>query len=332
MVKFYRWGLLCFAALSGACLGGCDRGPLEPQDSPRLLPKTPVAPLVGSRFRLPQPKRLVAIGDLHGDFAATLGAFQLAGAIDDAGHWIGGDLVVVQTGDQLDRGDDERKIFDFLTRLRKEAAKAGGALHILSGNHEIMNVAGDFRYVTSGARDVFNDLEPRSPYAVGMRGLYAGRAGAFFPGGGAARTLAKQPVILIVGDTVFAHGGVLPEHAIYGVEKLNDEVAAWMSGAEREPPELIESSTGPVWTRMYGDPQVSAAACKKLAQTLRMLSVRRMVVGHTVQAKGMSSACEDQVFRIDVGLASYYGDHPVQVLEMRGPRARILTKSEVLAP
>eukprot|EP00879_Flechtneria_rotunda_P024719 GHRR01026225.1.p1 GENE.GHRR01026225.1~~GHRR01026225.1.p1 ORF type:complete len:242 (+),score=100.16 GHRR01026225.1:164-889(+) len=102
-------------------------------------------------FRLPAAKRLVAIGDLHGDLDKAMRAFKLAGLVDDQGAWIGGDTVCVQVGDILDRGDQELKILFILERLQRQAAAAGGALHVLNGNHETMNVGGNFRYATAGA-------------------------------------------------------------------------------------------------------------------------------------------------------------------------------------
>ncbi len=72
-------------------------------------------------LRYPAAERIVAIGDLHGDLEVTQRVLRLAGAIDENDRWIGGDLVVVQTGDQLDRGDDERAILDLFARLRDEA-------------------------------------------------------------------------------------------------------------------------------------------------------------------------------------------------------------------
>jgi hypothetical protein len=53
-------------------------------------------------------------------------------------------------GDLLDRGDQELPLLYFLERLKRQAAAAGGAVHVLNGNHETMNVAGQYRYVTHG--------------------------------------------------------------------------------------------------------------------------------------------------------------------------------------
>src|SRR6185436_1946593 len=113
-------------------------------------------------------------GDIHGDLGGARAALIAAGAIDANDKWIGGDLVVVQTGDVLDRGDDEKTIYDLLFSLRDQAAAAGGALILLLSNHELMNAAGDFRYVTRGQD--FGDtrvaeLSPGGTYAKKLAGL-----------------------------------------------------------------------------------------------------------------------------------------------------------------
>src|SRR5512140_1089804 len=147
-------------ALTAALACACDRGHHEsPPPTPAVAPRAPEPAKPGCTLapiplRIPAPKRMVAIGDLHGDLGGTRAALRAAGAIDEHDKWIGGDLVVVQTGDVLDRGDDERAVLELLERLSTEAKAAGGALIQLLGNHELMNAAGDFRYVTpGGARD-----------------------------------------------------------------------------------------------------------------------------------------------------------------------------------
>jgi hypothetical protein len=284
-----------------------------------------------SAARLPAPPRLVAIGDLHGDIAATRAAFRLAGAIDESDRWIGGDLVVVQTGDQLDRGDDEQAILELLERLQGEAKAAGGALHVLNGNHEFMNALGDLRYVTPGGFTDFADApgteidDPALERALAEVPEDARpRLAAFLPGRHWAKKLADQPVILIVGDTVFAHGGILPSWAKVGPETINAEAQAFMLGEREQPPEAIVDPEGPVWTRAYSA-NPDAAACAMLDEALEILDVERMVVGHTVHTEGVTSACDGKVWMVDVGLAKYYGG-PVQVLEIRGDAVQVLGK------
>ncbi|HEY6552872.1 MAG TPA: metallophosphoesterase, partial [Vicinamibacteria bacterium] len=92
--------------------------------------------------------RVVAVGDIHGDYDQFVTVLRDAGLVDGQLAWSGGRAHLVQTGDRIDRGPDSRKVMDLLMRLEKEAKKASGAVHSLLGNHEAMNVLGDFRYVT----------------------------------------------------------------------------------------------------------------------------------------------------------------------------------------
>ncbi|MEZ4372947.1 MAG: metallophosphoesterase [Polyangiaceae bacterium] len=290
----------------------------KPAARPDITPSIP--------FKFPAPERLVAFGDVHGDFDATRKVLQLAQVVDDAGHWKAGKLVVVQTGDQLDRGDDERKILDYFESLREEAGKAGGAFHVLLGNHETMNAMADFRYVTQGGFKAFADVEESGvPESVIGRfpASAQGRARALLPGGKYAALLAKRNTVVIVGDSLFVHGGVLPEHVDYGLGRLNEEVREWLSGKRSSPPPIIAKDDAPVWSRDYSDPESGKADCKRLSEVLDRLKLKRMVVGHTVQSQGVTQACDGKVWRIDVGLAHHYGG-PTQALEIRGDTVSVV--------
>jgi hypothetical protein len=273
-------------------------------------PPVAAANLDAELVRRPAATRIVAIGDLHGDADAARAALRLGGAIDAEDRWIGGDLVVVQVGDQLDRGDQEQELIDLLDRLARDAAADGGAVIVLNGNHELMNVAGDFRYVTPGGMDAFGGAE--------------GRRAAFAPGGPWAKRLATRPIYAIVGDTLFAHGGVLPAHLDHGLERMDREARAWLRGESEELPVALLDQQSPLWTRAYGTPD--ARACAKAREVLERLRLVRMVVAHTVQEEGAASACDGQVWRIDVGLARRYGG-PIQVLVIEAGGARVLSAS-----
>lgn len=308
-----RASLVAFLALSIVNVA-CSKKNEEPAPATAEPAKTPVAPVAAKLTVHPAVDRLVAIGDLHGDLQSTRRALRLAGAIDEKDQWKGGALVVVQTGDQIDRGDDDRAIVDLFDALRDQAKKAGGEVIAMSGNHEIMNAQADFRYVTPGGFQAF--AEP--PGSVSEQG----RGKAFAPGGPYAKRLAERPVVLVVGDNVFAHGGVLPKHVTYGIDRMNDEVAAFFRGAAPAPPKVVVSEDGPVWTRMY-----SAAPgreeCQVLDQALHAIGAKRMVVGHTVQRAGISPACDDKVFRIDTGMSRFY-QGPIEVLAIEKGAPKVL--------
>jgi hypothetical protein len=276
------------------------------------------APIVDTSSR-----RVVALGDVHGDLGAARRALRLAGAIDRDDRWIGGDLRVVQVGDQLDRGDEEQAILDLFERLRAEAALQGGAFHPMLGNHETMNVELDLRYVTPGGFADFDDVDldvddELAAYPEAERG----RVAAFRPGGTYARLLSDHAVVLTLDDTVFVHGGVLPWHVDYGIRAINREVSAWMLGDAAEPSDVL-GGDGPLWVRDYSDDDAEPD-CASLGTVLEAMGAARMVVAHTVQ-DAINGACDGRVWRVDVGLADYYGGEPA-VLEIVGDQVSVITR------
>jgi hypothetical protein len=193
-----------------------------------------------------------------------------------------------------------------------------------------MNAGFDFRYVTPRSFASFADFASRAHGSAERLPAEArGRAAAFAPGSVYAQKLARHPTVAVVGDSLFAHGGVLPAHVDYGLARINAEASAYLSGKRSELPSVLAGDDAPVWTREYGSPEVSAETCALVTRVLQQVGAKRLIVGHTVQKNGISSACRDQLFRIDVGLAAYYGNNPVQVLEVTPGGVRVLTAPAV---
>ncbi len=300
-------------------VGACHRGSTEaPAPETSASPAPPLEDVAGDA-----PPRIIAIGDLHGDLASAREAFALAGVIGADGAWIGGETIVVQVGDQTDRGDDEFEILEWLDDLRDQAAAAGGAVHVLLGNHEVMNVQLDLRYVTPGGYEDWaaTPFDVSDPLFARVAPPQRGRVAAFRPGGPEALRLAEHPMVLVLDQTVFVHGGLEPAFAALGVDEINATVAAWMRG-EGPPPSAIQGEDTPIWSRDYSS-DTDAADCAALERSLAALDAQRMVVGHTVQRDGITSACDGRVWRVDVGLSDYYGG-PTEVLEIVGDRVTVL--------
>lgn len=237
----------------------------------------------------PWPRRVVAIGDLHADLPQTLAVLQLAGLSDAEGHWVGGEAVLVQTGDQTDRGPDSKEVLELLMRLQGEAAAAGGEVIVLLGNHEVMNLTGDWRYVSEGDVADFGSVEARQQ--------------AFSAQGTLGAWLRERPMVAQVGDTVFVHGGITPGFAKLGVESMNALAAGVVQG--RLPPSQLGTDS-PIWYRDYVGG--SERACLELQQALGTLGARRMVVGHTTQRTGVvAERCGGALLGIDLGISSHYG-------------------------
>ena len=101
----------------------------------------------GSQWEWSGVGRIVAVGDVHGRHDQLTSILQGAGLVDDQLRWTGEKDHLVLCGDLVDRGPDDRAIMDLARRLQGEAESAGGRVHVVLGNHEVMNLARDFRYV-----------------------------------------------------------------------------------------------------------------------------------------------------------------------------------------
>ncbi|XP_074290693.1 shewanella-like protein phosphatase 1 isoform X2 [Silene latifolia] len=318
-------------------------------------------------------RRLIAVGDLHGDLSKARWALNLAGVLSSDGRntWTGGHTVVIQVGDILDRGQDEIAILSLLRCLDMQARPQGGAVFQVNGNHETINVERDFRYVDSGGFDECSDFleylgecdhnweqafvtwidvsakwkEDRNksrnhwgPWNLvkRQRGVIA-RSLLFQPGGPLARELARHPIVLKVDDWVFCHGGLLPHHVGYGIERLNNQVSCWMRGEHDEndtttpiPFIATRGYDSVVWNRLYStdtsdleDYQINQIHTI-LEETLQAIGAKAMVVGHTPQTQGVNCEYNCSIWRIDVGMSSGVLDSRPEVLEILDNKARAI--------
>jgi len=99
--------------------------------------------------------RVVAIGDVHGAYPEFVSILQKMGLIDSNRRWSGGTATLVQLGDLIDRGRQSRACLDLLMEIERQAKRSGGRVIPMLGNHEILNILGDFRYVTLGIYGAF---------------------------------------------------------------------------------------------------------------------------------------------------------------------------------
>ena len=192
--------------------------------------------------------RIVAVGDVHGAYTQLVGLLKMTGLVDDDLHWSGKDTTLVSVGDMLDRGPGSRKVLDLLMRLQSEAPASGGAVHVVMGNHEAMNLVGDLRYVSKAQYGEFAADEPQSmrdaayarfvkrqatslPAEQARRAFdkryppgYFARQRAFLPSGRYGKWLLSLPAIIVVDDTAFMHAGLSQRFAETPPGKLNERI------------------------------------------------------------------------------------------------------------
>ncbi len=282
--------------------------------------------------------RIVAVGDVHGDLAAFMEVLRAAKVVDSSGKWIGGKTNLVQIGDLPDRGPDTRKVIELLQNLEKQAKKAGGAIHVLIGNHDAMNMYGDLRYTTAAEfaefksdksaelRDAFyqqllEQKKPADPAAFKAKfdketplGWVEHRQ-AWEPKGPIGRWTASHPAVLKINDTLFVHAGLSPRMAALTIEEINKSVRTELLEPAKLQGGLAMAEDGPLWWRgiAQGPEEPMSAHVDTL---LKNFGVARIVIGHTPTKAAIKPRFGGRVVDIDVGLSqSYSGPKDCLIIE-----------------
>lgn len=319
---------------------------------------------------LPKADRIIVIGDIHGDFKILRESLKLANVIDSNDEWIGKNTIVVQVGDQIDRCrynkntkiicnkpgatiDDEGNdwnILNYMTALHNKAKITGGAVYSLIGNHEIMNVNGDFRYVShEGINEmkvkdyvdnksfidyykirnkIPKDLkdEDLKKYVLERLTNEDVRRWVYSPGNPASNFLAcTRKVAIIIGSNLFVHGGILPHIAYkYNIKSINKLMTLFLLKKIKssEYKDLfLDYTNSPLWTRAFArldniDEKDCNRLLKPLEQVYEVYKVGKIYVGHTPMMKtGITSICNDKIWLTDYGASTAFNPFDETITE-----------------
>ena len=287
-------------------------------------------------------QRIVAIGDVHGQYDKFIGLLQTARLVDAKNVWIGGRTHLVLTGDFLDRGPASRKVMDLLMALEPQAEAAGGRVHALIGNHEAMNIYGDLRYVSA------SDFESyRSPKAEALRDrAFENSVGdmrskssldvdaltlrkkfdsehplgwveqriAFAQSGKYGKWLLRQNAVIRINNVLFLHGGISPKYATVPIKKINETVRNELSDFSKLENGMTTDTDGPLWYRaLVQTAETDDTLRTHINRVLETQQVRHIVIGHTPEV-AVLPRFGGAVVTIDVGLAMSDGAPPAFVV------------------
>lgn len=327
---------------------------------------------------LPSVDRIIVIGDIHGDMQLALDSLKLANLIEIIEHeenkipkvkWIGGKTIVVQIGDQidscrphqypctdkrslLDDKPDDINVINFFTELNNLADKDGGAVYSLLGNHEIMNIEGNFNYVSYNNLDKFSDyVDPKDPTKKFESKLEA-RKHAFSIGNDVAVEFAcTRHSAVVIGSFIFVHAGIVPDFIRKSsvknrsdLVKMNLNVRKWLLGLinKNNVKHIVGSLNYSIfWNRVLGSiPSNMNSQDNKcithLKDTLELFKVKSMIIGHTPQFysnnEGINGTCNDgnlnQLWRVDIGGSCAF--HTFDEQYMRTGKITDLRQAQVL--
>jgi hypothetical protein len=302
-------------------------------------------------------QRIVAFGDIHGDYDRLVELLRTANLIDKQNAWAGGATHLVLDGDMVDRGPATRKVLDLLMALQAQAPSAGGAVHPLIGNHEAMNIIGDLRYVSKGDWDSYRTpdskrlLEEAAKSALdelNEKGTPPPNAEAFLedfkskhplgwveqrllfgPTGKYGKWLRQQNVIVKIDDSIFMHAGIPQKYAARTREEINRGVVEALDDPAKRADGMITTEEGPLWYRdLLTAPESQAGLAAHVDQVLRVQQAQHIIVGHSV-VPAILPRFGGKVIAIDVGLSAFFKGPP-EFLVIEGSRFFVVCRGHRL--
>ncbi|HUF24272.1 MAG TPA: metallophosphoesterase [Vicinamibacterales bacterium] len=301
---------------------------------PSAVPQQPPVHQGTAPCDLTTTARIVAIGDVHGALDRFRALLRETGVIDGRDRWVGGTTILVQTGDVLDRGPDSRRVVDLLMRLERDAQRAGGRVHALLGNHEVMRMVGDLRDVSPAEYAAFRDSQSRQrldglyefvltqrreqaaagqePFDEGefRNAFYRDNAvglvelvRAFGATGHYGRWLRRREVMVRINGDVFVHGGISGEVAALGCQGVASAVRHELASGPvlaPAPLPLLSGAEGPLWYRALANDTLDTPAVDAILDTF---GARRVIVGHTVtRTRRITALHGGRVIALDTGM------------------------------
>ena len=236
-------------------------------------------------------KKMLVISDIEGNFEALRKLLQGNQVIDENFNWTFGKDHLVLVGDFVDRGVMVTEVLWFIYSLEEKAKAAGGYVHYILGNHEIMNMADELDYVQE--RYIQHAKLMNKPYVQ-----------LFGPNAEIGRWLATKNVVERVGNTLFTHGGISGYMNMLRIplKELNEITRPFYTDTiykySDDRLNIIYSDFGPFWYRNYY--KAPRANVTQIDSTLDFYSVRAITTGHTIIANEIRSLYNGKVFNTDV--------------------------------
>jgi hypothetical protein len=224
--------------------------------------------------------RQFVISDIEGNFDSFRKLLLAGKVINENFEWTYGDGHLVLAGDFFDRGIQVTEVLWFIYALEEKAKKAGGYVHFVLGNHEIMNMSADLRYVHP------KYMENAALMKEDYNSLYGANSEL-------GRWLRTKNVMERIGGILYVHGGISRKvnNIELPLQEMNTLIRPFYADTTFAYPNLetdiLYSDAGPFWYRGYytGDrtdiPQI-------LDSTLQKFRLDLVVTGHTPVADTVS--------------------------------------------
>jgi hypothetical protein len=244
------------------------------------------------------PDKIFVLSDIEGNFNALYSLLVAHHIMDKNFNWIFGKNALVVLGDVMDRGENVTQCLWLIYRLEELAAKQGGSVHFILGNHELMNQESDLRFrhkkyaaLEQLVTEIEDEVEAHNEFYAHNNFLLG--------------WILNKNTMERIGNTLFVHGGVSPEllEGRISIPRINSHVRHHLKGQRVEPElmNLLIGSYGPLWYRgMAADHGTYSKVSESVVdQVLDFYSSDRLVIGHSVTVQ-VKEDYHGKVIRTDV--------------------------------
>lgn len=219
---------------------------------------------------------IMVVGDVHGEFDTMKKLLVENEVINTKEEWLFGKNHLVFVGDIFDRGNRVTEALYFIKRLSRKAIETGGKVHLLLGNHEVMVLMNDSRYISAK----YKNLSKR---------LLTNYYNFFAEDTDLGRWLRTLNSVLKINDKLFVHGGLSYDivRKNLSLNQINEDIrysllnAKSMSAAELK--RKIYFPGNPLWYRGYmmESRHYSKITELEVDEVLKYYNASQIMFGHT---------------------------------------------------
>ncbi len=251
-----------------------------------------------------QPERLFVTSDVEGNFDAFYSMLVANNIMDESYNWIFGEGHLVICGDMVDRGNNAWPCLWLLYKLEQDAEKHGGKVHFVLGNHDVMNMHANLKYVKNRYIELAKIISGKEDEKEAWFELLSDTNEI-------VKWISTKNTVEIIGKNMYLHGGISVEVADAGlsIDEINNIVRKNIRNnltndpGNNEIENLVFSRLGPLWYRglvIDYKEHYKKMTATDLETILSFYNIERIIIGHTIVDDEVTSDYNGKVIRVDI--------------------------------
>ncbi len=240
-----------------------------------------------------------SVGDIHGEYQSLLILLKNNDIITENGDWNFGKGHLVFCGDIFDRGEKVTETLWFVYKLEQQAKEQGGNVHYLIGNHELMALTGDHRYLHEKYRHIQNKIGIKYSFVYNKNTLLG-------------KWLREKNSVIKINDVLYVHGGLHPDiiNMNLSLFDINQFIRNYLNSTDfNDSIRFLINKTGPLWYRGFleENDDVPLINDNEIDEILNYFNAEKIVFAHT-KVKNIKSLNKNKLFAIDVPMSMDKGE------------------------